>query len=168
MKGVAPVSEPLLALADRYLAEYLDKIGRATATLSEEQLWWRPNERSNSIANLLLHLDGNLTQWCLGGLLGEPFERHRGAEFAARAGGGAELVARLAATVARCRAGLRGLDPAALARELTIQGYQMDGRGALFHAVEHMSYHTGQIVLLAKALLAPAVELEFYPQHRTE
>jgi hypothetical protein len=96
----------LVALGDRYLAECLDKIERATAGLTDEQLWWRANGRSNSIANLLLHLDGNLRQWVLGGLFAEP--------------------------------------------------------------VEHMSYHTGQIVLLAKALLPEEAELEFYPQHRGE
>ncbi len=26
--------------------------------LSEEQLWWRPNEQSNSLGNLVLHVRG--------------------------------------------------------------------------------------------------------------
>ena len=43
-----------------------------------------------------------------------------------------------------------------------------DGYQALFHAVEHMAYHTGQIVLLAKALAPPGTEIDFYPQHRGE
>lgn len=159
----------LVELADQYLAEYLSKIERATVGLSEESLWWRANERSNSIANLLLHLDGNLSQWVLGGLLGEPVVRRRSEEFAARGAlGKGELLARLAATVARCRAGIAALDRAALARPCSIQGDETDGAGALFHVVEHMSYHTGQIVLLAKALLPAGVELEFYPQHRDE
>jgi uncharacterized damage-inducible protein DinB len=163
------LAEPLIELAGRYLAEYLDKIERATAGLDDAALWRRANQRSNSIANLLLHLRGNLAQWVLGGLLGEPFERHRGAEFAAREGAGrAELLAALAETVGRVRAGIARLDAAALDRPLTIQGYATDGRDALFHVVEHMSYHTGQIVMLAKELLPASVELEFYPQHRGE
>jgi len=32
-------------------------------TLTDEQVWWRPNEASNSIGNLLLHLNGNVHQW---------------------------------------------------------------------------------------------------------
>ena len=159
----------LVELARRYFAEYLSKIERATEGLDETQLWRRANERSNSIGNLLLHLDGNLTQWVRGGLLGEPIERHRSAEFAARGGPPrAELLARLSATIERCREGVAGLDAGELARPRSIQGYQIDGAGALFHAVEHMSYHTGQIVLLAKALLPAEVELEFYPQHKGE
>lgn len=160
----------LVELADHYLAEYLSKIERATAGLSDESLWWRANERSNSIANLILHLDGNLSQWVLGGLAGEPVVRHRSAEFSARAGASrSELLARLTATVERCRGAIAPLDREALAKQHTIQGYEeLDGAAALFHVVEHMSYHTGQIVLLAKALLPGEVELEFYPQHRGE
>jgi uncharacterized damage-inducible protein DinB len=156
-------------LARRYLGEYLEKICRAVEPLDEAAVWWRANERSNSIGNLLLHLAGNLTQWVLGGLLDRPFERHRGAEFAARAGAPkGQLLAALEQVVAEARAGIARLDAAELARVRTIQTYEVDGYAALFHAVEHMSYHTGQIVLLAKAQLPPGHELEFYPQHRGE
>jgi Protein of unknown function (DUF664) len=31
--------------------------------LSDEQVWWRPNDASNSIGNLILHLNGNVRQW---------------------------------------------------------------------------------------------------------
>ena len=159
----------LVEFADQYWAEYLDKIERATAGLDDGAVWWRPNEHSNSIANLLLHLSGNLRQWVLAGLLGESIERHRSAEFAARAGASRrELVAELSSVVARCRAGVRGLTDADLAPVRRIQTDDVDGYGALFHAIEHMSYHTGQIVLVAKTLLPPGSELEFYPQHRGE
>jgi hypothetical protein len=78
------VNSRLVEFAELYWSEYLGKIEQAVAPLAEEQLWWRPNEGSNSIANLLAHLHGNLSQWVLAGLGGEPFERHRDAEFAAR------------------------------------------------------------------------------------
>jgi uncharacterized damage-inducible protein DinB len=90
-------------------------------------------------------------------------------EFAARPGPGsatkAELLSTFAATVARCRETIRGLSADELARVRKIQKYELDGYRALFHTVEHMSYHTGQIVLLAKLL---GVALDFYPQHRGE
>jgi uncharacterized damage-inducible protein DinB len=169
-QSAARTDHRLVALADHYFAEYLSKIERATQGLDDDAIWRRANQRSNSIGNLLLHLDGNLGQWVLDGLLGEPVERHRAAEFAARSGAPrVELVATLAATVARCRAGVAKLDAAELARSRTIQGYEeLDGYAALFHAVEHMSYHTGQIVLLAKSYLPAGAALEFYPQHRNE
>ncbi len=162
----------LIEFADHYWGEYLDKIEHAVAPLSEDQLWWRgpaSNAGGNSIANLLAHLHGNLSQWVLTGLGGQRFERHRSAEFAARAGPGAatkaQLMETLAATVGRCRATIRGLSEGDLARVRKIQTYEIDGYRALFHTVEHMSYHTGQIVLLAKL---HGVALDFYPQHKGE
>ena len=49
-------------------------------------LWWRANDQSNSAGNLLLHLNGNVRQWILGGVGRQANERHRAAEFAARTG----------------------------------------------------------------------------------
>lgn len=159
----------LTEFAEHYWSEYLGKIEQAVAPLTDEQLWWRPNEASNGIANLLAHLHGNLSQWVLAGLGGQPFVRHRSEEFAARPGPGgqskAELLAGLAATVTRCRETVRSLSADELARVRRIQKYELDGYRALFHTVEHMSYHTGQIVLLAKL---QGANLDFYPQHRGE
>lgn len=159
----------LIDFAEHYWSEYLGKIEQAVAPLSEDQLWWRGTEASNSIANLLAHLHGNLSQWVLTGLGGRAFERHRDEEFAARPGPGAatktELLATLATTVARCRETVRGLAAEELARVRKIQKYELDGYRALFHTVEHMSYHTGQIVLLAKL---QGATLDFYPQHKGE
>jgi uncharacterized damage-inducible protein DinB len=156
----------LIGFAGQHWSEYLGKIERAVEPLSPDQIWWRGNAASNSIANLLAHLHGNLSQWVLAGLGGQPFERRRGAEFAARgARTKTELLADLRSTVARCQETIRGLSPTELSRVRRIQTYELDGYRALFHTVEHMSYHTGQIVLLAKLLGA---ELDFYPQHTGE
>ena len=45
----------------------------------------------------------------------------------------------------------------------SIQGYDKSGFGVVLHAVEHMSYHTGQIILLIKQLVESDVGVEFYP-----
>lgn len=156
-------------LAARYLEEYRQKIHLATAGLSDEQLWWRPAPGSNSIGNLVLHLCGNLSQWLLEGLGGEAYARRRGAEFAAAGGPGRdELLARLDGVVRRCREVLAAADGAPLDRRLEVQGYAVDVLGVVFHATEHTSYHTGQILFLAKQLLGADHGLELYPQHRGE
>ena len=50
----------------RYLVEdFLPRIRAALGRLSEDDLWWRPNEASNSAGNLVLHLCGNARQWML-------------------------------------------------------------------------------------------------------
>ena len=45
--------------------------------LSEEEIWWRSNDASNSVGNLVLHLDGNVRQWIISGLGGEADRRER-------------------------------------------------------------------------------------------
>ena len=156
-------------LAARYLEEYLDKLHFALGQLPADRLWWRPTPESNSVANLVLHLCGNLSLWLLVGVGGASISRDRAAEFAARDGAGAaELAARLDAVVRRCTALLRGLRAEEVERAVSIQGYATDVRGAVFHAVEHMSYHTGQILLLLKQSLPAGERLELYPQHRGE
>lgn len=158
-----------LSEADRYFEQYLRRIGVCVALLSEKQVWWRPNESCNSVGNLLLHLGGNLSQWVLATLGGEAYERQRAEEFRAREGAPKdELLARLGAVVEKVRAVVAGLDAAALERAHHVQGYDTDGLGVVFHVVEHMSYHTGQIVAATKQLTGPESGLEFYPQHRKE
>src|SRR6266404_4257129 len=70
----------------RYLQgeEYLPKIERCLEQLTDQQVWWRANESSNSIGNLILHISGNARQWIACGLGGEPDDRKRDAEFAER------------------------------------------------------------------------------------
>jgi uncharacterized damage-inducible protein DinB len=163
------VERRFLAEADQYFEEYLRKIRECAALLSEEQVWWRPNEAVNSVGNLLLHLRGNLSQWVVAALGGQPFERHRAEEFRARGGvARAELLAGLEETVRSVRAVIAGLDGSALERRHVVQGCDTDGLGIVFHVVEHMSYHTGQIVATTKQLTGPQAGIEFYPQHRGE
>ena len=55
----------------RYLKdEYLPKIETCLDRLSEAEIWWRPNESSNSVGNLVLHLAGNIRQWIVAGVGG--------------------------------------------------------------------------------------------------
>ena len=133
------------------LADSLAQIERCLHLLTVEQIWQRPNEVSNSIGNLVLHLTGNVRQWILAGLGGEAFDRDRPTEFARReplpAG---EIGGRLRSTVeAACRV-IRGLTADDLARTVSIQDYEISALAAVFHVVEHFSLHTGQIVYAAK------------------
>ena len=71
----------------KYLRDdYFVRIRMAVAKLSPADLWWRPNESSNSVGNLLLHLAGNARQWIVSGVGGQPDVRRRQQEFDAREG----------------------------------------------------------------------------------
>jgi len=156
-------------LAAAYLTEYLDKIRLAVGHLDDDALWWRPAPGTNSAGNLLLHLAGNLSLWLLQGVGGRPYERDRAGEFAAdRSAARDELLDRLGTVVEECAALVEGLAESDLGAPVALQGYDVDARAAVFHAVEHMSYHTGQIVWIAKQHAAASGGFELYPQHAGE
>jgi len=52
--------------------------------LTEEQVWWRPNEQSNSVGNIVLHITGSLNHYLNRNLGGFEYHRNREAEFAER------------------------------------------------------------------------------------
>ena len=150
---MASCAEPFISRSVALLSDdYLNKLTRSLAAVGDADVWWRPNEASNSIGNLLLHLRGNVTQWILGGVGQRPFERTRPEEFSARGGATAqELLRELSATVRQaCEVIARQTDDSLLERR-QIQGYDVSVLEAIYHVVEHFSMHTGQIILLAKA-----------------
>ena len=147
----------------RFDEEYLPRLERAVATLSPDQVWWRPHEETTSIANLLIHLEGNVRQWFIGGLGEASQKRERSAEFAAREGAdGPTLCAALRRTVEETYPILRTLDDAALAKTWTIQGFEVSGLAAVYHVLEHFGWHTGQITWIAKSLGGPEHGIAFY------
>ena len=151
-----------LAEARRHLREdYLPKIERCLERLTDEQVWWRASDRSNSVGNLLLHLEGNLRQWVVGGVGGTADARVRDREFAERRPLSREmLLAGLRATVEEADDALARLDPDKLVETRRVQGLDVTLLAAVFHAVEHFSMHTGQIILLTKMLADE--DLAFY------
>lgn len=146
----------------RYLTrEYAVKIRLCLDDLTDEDLWWRPNEQSNGIGNLLLHLAGNIRQWIVSGVAGAPDTRHRQAEFDERGPmPREELLRRFDGAVAEVDAVLRGLDPAVLGESRLIQGRETNVLRAVYHVVEHFGMHTGQIVYITK--LRTGRDLAFY------
>ena len=151
-----------LAEARRHLSEdYLPKIERCLGRLDDEQVWWRAGEHANSVGNLLLHLEGNLRQWVVCGAGGREDARERDREFAERRQlSRVELLTRLRATVEEADDVLARLEPSALLETRRVQGLDVTLLAAVFHAVEHFSMHTGQVILLTKMLAGG--DLNFY------
>jgi uncharacterized damage-inducible protein DinB len=132
-------------------------------SLTTDQIWWRPNEASNSIGNLLLHLNGNVRQWILVSFSHGEDKRDRPAEFAAKEGGSAgELLERLGATLDEAAKVLDRLMPAELLANYEVQGYHTNGIYVVYHVVEHFGLHYGQIAYITKLLSAK--DLGFYKE----
>lgn len=155
-------SRAFIAHASEFLVgDYLPKIERCLEKLTDAQIWWRPNEDSNSIGNLILHLCGNARQWIICGVGGQPDHRDRDSEFAQRETiPRNELLTLLRSTVSEVQTTLHDLDPSVLLEQRKIQGNDVEILEAIFHVTEHFSMHAGQIFLLTKLLTAS--DLRFY------
>ena len=141
--------------------EYPAKIRQCLAVLPADAIWLRTDAQSNSIGNLLLHLEGNVRQWIVSSVGGAPDHRQRSAEFAAEGGGSAsELFTALRATLDEADAVIGALSSDDLQARRIIQGRDVSVFDAVYHVVEHFALHTGQIILLSKQL-APA-RISFY------
>jgi uncharacterized damage-inducible protein DinB len=148
------------------LSDFVPKIERCLHRLGDEDIWWRPNEASNSIGNLVLHLCGNVTLWILGGVGGLPVERNRQREFDERDQiPAAELLGRLRAVTERADEVLLSLDDRTLMASRQIQSYDVTVLEAIYHVVEHFGMHTGQIILLCKARTGKDLKLWEQPDN---
>lgn len=155
------MSSRFLAASREYLlGQYLPQIRMSVNALGEADIWWRPIGGSNCIGNLILHIDGNAQQWILGGVAGRGDVRDRDAEFAAIDGHGkASLLERLGATFTQIDEALANVTPDQLDDARVIQGAHTTVFDAIFHVVEHVSMHTGQIIQLAKWRAPGAVRM---------
>lgn len=148
----------------KYLREvYLLRIERALAILPERDLWRRPHDGVISVGVILQHLEGNVRQWIVSGLGGASDERERAVEFEQHERATvSELLANLRSTVERAAEVIEALGKRDLKRTHTIQGFEITGLDALYHVVEHFSWHTGQLVWIAKACAGRSHGLSFY------
>ncbi|PCJ97205.1 MAG: hypothetical protein COA50_06080 [Flavobacteriaceae bacterium] len=138
----------------RMITISLSKIG-------EDAVWKRPNEHSNSIGNLILHLCGNITQYAIASLGEKEDVRNRDAEFAAKEGySKEELLKMLNNVVDVAKKTINEASEEQLTTKRNVQAYEFSGIGVVIHVVEHYSYHTGQIAFWVKLLLDQ--DLGFY------
>lgn len=152
MDTTTDLARAFIARSRAYLCdEYRIKIRRAVEALPDGMLWARANDKSNSVGNLLMHLEGNVRQYIVGGVGGAADVRDRPAEFAAQGGVEAsELLARMDRVLDEADAALARLDPATLLERRTIQGRETTLHDAIYQVVQHFALHAGQIFLVAK------------------
>lgn len=149
---------------NKLLGQYWPRLRSTVESLTDDQIWWRPNSASNTIGNLLLHLNGNIGQWIVASFNRLDDTRSRPAEFNETSRpSGSELLARLSVTLGKTEEILHRLTPDDLAATYTIQGYpSITGLAAIYQVVEHFGLHYGQILYIAKSLRG--VDLGFYTE----
>lgn len=158
------IAEDFLVHASRRMHDCRDTIAKCCDQLTDAQMWHRGGDHENSVANLLLHLEGNVRQWILHGVAGHSDVRERDAEFSlTRTTDAATARSRLTATLNEATAVVASLPPARL---MEITDPQPTGTWrkctilvAIFRVVAHLDHHTGQIILLTKQLVAKDLDL---------
>jgi uncharacterized damage-inducible protein DinB len=145
----------------KLLEEYWPRLRASVESLTDEEVWWRPNDSSNSVGNLILHLNGNVRQWLVTPLTHGEDARDRPAEFAERQLiPASELLDTLGHTMQEVAVVFPRISESHLLATSRIQGYTVSGLEAVCHVVEHFAMHYGQIVYITKLLRG--ADLGFY------
>lgn len=128
----------------------------AIEQLRDEDVNWRPSEESNSIANLVLHMAGNIGQRLVATVSGGPDTRDRDAEFNSREfltrGRVLEILGDAFGAADRV---LESLPAERLAETRRVRDREMTVLDLIFGVTTHLSEHVGQILYIAKMRLGP-------------
>ncbi len=126
---------------------------QSLSLISEDDVWKRINNSSNSIGNLILHLCGNITQYAISSLGNIDDFRNRDLEFSIDKGySKSELLEKLNTTLEEAKEVINNTTLEEYLRKREVQGFTFSGIGIVIHVTEHYSYHTGQIAFWVKQL----------------
>jgi len=144
----------ILDVKRRLFAEGIVRIKKCLDQLSEEQVWYKHNANINTVGNLILHLCGNVTQYVLHGIDGQPNVRQRANEFSEPGPIAHEvLIKKLDVLQEDVDAALDRITADDLTKERQVQGFDENVTSILIHVTEHFSYHVGQITYYTKYIL---------------
>ena len=143
---------------------------KAIAQLGDEQLRIPLDENTNSVAVMMKHMAGNLRSRFTDFLTsdGEKPDRDRDSEFVDGFKGRADCMAFWEAGWACLFDALAHLTDADLGRTVMIRGEPHTVLDALLRALAHQSYHTGQIVQLARYLAKEKWNTITIPRRRVQ
>ena len=157
----------LEALRTRITRVLPTQIKSCVEELDEEQLWWRPNEQSNSVGNLVLHVYGAVLHFLCRGVGKLEYERDRSAEFAASGSiSKRELLAMLDEMIDKATQTFNALEPSSLDEPSTEPAYYSTVFEDLFGVAIHLATHAGQIVYITKMLKQDSVKELWTRTHR--
>jgi len=151
------------------LSDARDKIVHCLRQLNDDQVNWRPFEPQNSLANLILHLCGNVRQWIISGAGGTPDTRNRPAEFADRNRYAvSDLIDRLNATVKEADEVIARVPHERLLQPVRIQGFQTTPMAAIYHSVSHFVGHSQEIINITRYQLREKYVFKFVPKTKEQ
>ncbi|MCM3719035.1 DUF1572 family protein [Fictibacillus phosphorivorans] len=146
-------TEYLRSIKKRFL-DAKDYAERTFDQLSEEQLFWYPNEDSNSVAIIVKHISGNMiSRWTdMFNTDGEKPDRNRDGEFENTMSNREEMKAVWDKGWGVFFDTLDGLKEEDLLRTIYIRNEPHSVMDAINNQMYHYSNHIGQIIYIAKML----------------
>lgn len=158
------IGRAFIELGRLRLADRAGRVEHCVGQLDDARVWWRPVESMNSVANILLHLGGNLRQWLVSGVGGAADIRDRPAEFAERGSiPRDELLRGFLATVAEADGVLASLHEARLLERRRIQGFDETVLSAIWGTLEHLGGHTQEIIYITRLQLGDRYRFAWSP-----
>jgi len=166
---MTPLPSEVATLFIRSARDILDEGMRKTehcvAQLDDDSLWWRPTPKQNSVANLMLHLAGNIRQWIVSGVGGASDVRDRPREFSERSGRPkGDVLETLRSAVREADAALARLSAEQLVQPRRIQGFEVNVLSAIFDTVAHFRGHTQEIIHITRAAVGDRYAFHFIPR----
>ena len=143
----------------RLVQDYPAQINVCLDLLSDEELWWRPNDHANAVANLVVHLAWSNRYYLEEVIAMRDIGRDRDAEFSAR--GGLTKTQVRETWESSCRVTeevLSTLEPSQMMQSTDRTGTQTTYAQILLHVTHHNAAHMGQIVWITKMLHAGALD----------
>ena len=162
-------NEYLKIVQERF--ESVKNLGDKTISqLSEEDIHWKLNQASNSIAIITKHLSGNmLSRWS--DFLtsdGEKSSRNRDHEFEDDISSKQEMITSWEEGWSSLLTTLNGLENQDLLKNITIRGEKHTVLEAIERQMAHYAYHVGQIVYIGKQLKDENWETLSIPKGKSE
>ena len=163
-------------VARAYVASSLHQLEQARGNINHcfdqldtEDLWWTPRAGSNSIGVIIQHLMGNLRQWAISGVGGEPDVRDRPAEFRVEQRAGKErLQAQFNGLLDQVAAVYAAVDPSTILDVRRVQGFDTTVLKAVYATMCHLKLHTGQVLYLTRLRRGEAYRESWTPSTSEE
>jgi len=121
--------------------------------LTDEQLNWSPDEINNNIPNLLRHIEGNVKERIIKGILNEEISRDREYEFSKSPMSKTEAETLIKDNMQLVVDLLKDITDEKLEEVQLVRGKERSNIDMLHQCAAHYSEHMGQIFYIAKQCL---------------
>lgn len=120
--------------------------------LSDDEVNWRPNESSNSIANLIIHINGNIGERISEGINKKDYIRHRDEEFEPVNIKKSELIEILEISFNELIETTKKMTDSKMSQTQIVRNKERTNLDVLVQCATHFSEHLGQILYIGKMI----------------